>query len=144
MSLLFTVAEEVLVNRVLSNKAPVTGRSKLGLIIIILTTLFVLAGLGFALYSATVWLNTVFSAHLASLIMAGALFTLALFSSALFLIYSRYKQSKVKEARQDMAETIEMGINLINKELSEPVSNNPKQAMLIASLAGFVAGDKFL
>lgn len=128
----------------MSNKAPLTGESKLKLILLIFSGLMALGAIGFALYAMYLWLSVNYAPTTVMFSMAGAMAVLSVFAVNLFFGISAYKRHKIKQKREEMIVIAQEAISVINHELSEPVKENPLTATLIASFAGFLAGDRFL
>lgn len=144
MRALMLIAEQFLVNRVLSNGAPLTGKSKAGFGLMAISGLFLIIGVLFILYAAFLWLNMNYPREIAAMMMGGILMILSLIVAGISYGILRYKQRKIRQFKQETVETVEQVLNHINHELSAPVQQNPKMAVLIATAVGFLAGDKFL
>ena len=129
MNALLETAEQMLVSRIVSNAMPFTGRTKAGLGLAVLTGLMVLTGIGFLFYAAFLWMNTNFPPETAPLYSGVLAFVLALVTSLSGYLIMQYKQRRAEKA---------------DVELSKPINENPKTTLLIASLAGYFIGGRYL
>lgn len=144
MSTLITTLENVLIDRVLSKDAPFTGKSKAGLGLFTLALAFLLIALAFFIYAAYLWMSKNYPPEVAATLMGGLILSLAAISGIVAYAILSYKRLRMKKLKNEIIETMQSAIELADEEISEPIKENPKTAVLIASLAGFVAGEKFL
>ena len=142
------IAEQFLVDRLLSNGAPLSGKSKAGFGLMAFSGLFLIVGVLFMLYAAFIYLDATYSKDMAAFIMGGILMGLAGLTALVSYGVLRYKQRKIRQFKQETIETVEQSLGhvmgILDKELSAPVKDNPKLAIFIATAAGFLAGDKCL
>ena len=142
MNRLFDMAEQILISRVISSQFPLTGKSKLGLVSFCIAGLLFLVSLGFFITAAHIWYTQNFASETAAMLTGGTLLFISLMVSivtALLLNIKRMRQEKMQEAVQSEVQT---AIALVKEELAELVSENPKTALLLASVAGYLAGKK--
>lgn len=101
--------------------------------------------LGFLSFTAYIYLATIYVHHIAGLIVAGSALAVALIAASISILYmSRRAQRYMTQSagpQPDIAKTVTALIDSIAEELEEPIRENPKTAIMIASLAGFLAGD---
>lgn len=142
MNRLFDIAEQMLISRVISSQFPLTSKSKMGLAAFSVSGILFLVALGFFITAAHIWYTQNFAAETAAMLTGG---TLLLISFIVFLVtslvlsYKRMRQEKMQKAVQS---EVQSAIAIVKEELSEPVSDNPKTALLVASFAGYIAGKK--
>lgn len=99
-------------------------------------------GLAFALYAGNLWLITITSPEIAALSTAGIAFALALVSAMIGkAVATGKKRHTAAAAQSDVKHIISDIINALGDELDDPIRENPKTAIVLASLAGFVAGE---
>jgi|MDSW01.2.fsa_nt_gb hypothetical protein len=141
---LFAIAEPYIIERLLQNGAPLTGKSKAGFGCLITALICACAGAGFLVYALYQWLLFNFTPDIAAALTGAAL----MFLSALSILTAwgllKYQKMKSRALQRQMSETVEELIELANGELAEPVRDHPKAALLIASCAGLIAGHKLL
>lgn len=144
MNSILAMAEQLVLDKIISDKAPVTGESKIKVFLIAFSGFMALIGIGFISYATYLWL----SVHYPPVAVMAAMGGIALFFSLLsaLVVYNivEYKNRKIKEMRLEIFKVAEDALNIFEKELSVPVNDNPKTSVLIASLAGYLAGDRFL
>lgn len=106
-------------------------------------------GLGFLLFAGFIYLQKFYDAEIAALIVAGVLLAMALIVGLLgrsaikqrgFVSYYRASPSSSSPV-SDIAKTVKDLIDGVTQELEEPIRDNPKTAIALASLAGYLAGD---
>lgn len=144
MNNILSLAEQVVVDRVLSNNPPVSGKTKAGVSFMLISAFFVFIGLAFLMYAGFLWLLRNYSFEEAALGVGLGSLLLAGVIGLISYITLKYRQAKIKQAKQDLIETMEAAIELADHEFSEPIRNNPKTSILVASVAGYVVGERFL
>lgn len=116
---------------------------------------FIICGVLLGLMSAVtlfiaeyLYLITMYSAPLAALGVACTALALSLLSCAGGMLFmSAKRERRVRHAahaqtQPDIAKTVSALIDSIAEELEEPIRENPKTAVAIAGLAGFLTGDQ--
>lgn len=108
-------------------------------------------GLGFALFAGFIYLQNFFAADVAALIVAGGIFFFAAIFGFLgkksikgygYVTYHRAAATHSSSSPVgDIAQTVKNLIEGVTTELEEPIRDNPKTAIALASLAGYLAGD---
>ena len=124
----------------MSKKAPFMRKNKFGLGLMALSALLFCAGVIFAMMSGYGWLLTQFTQPLAALISAGFILGLALLSSLTGFLLIK-KQPAPAMQQDEMLQIIDAVTELLGEELTDPIKENPKTAILLASVAGFAAAD---
>ena len=99
-------------------------------------------GMVFSLYAEYVWLQTFFLPEVAALITAGSAFMLALISAGCSKILDQRRKRTPLFDAAEITESISRIIESVGGELEDPVRDNPKTAIVLASLAGFLAGER--
>ncbi|MBI1301923.1 MAG: hypothetical protein GC137_09745 [Alphaproteobacteria bacterium] len=144
MSVLLATAENILVDRLVSDKPPFTRRSKTGFGLFALAGLLLGIALCFLIYASHLWLAENYPPETAAM-FAGFL---ALGLAALCCLFAygviQYKRSQVKKLKKEIANTMNSVLEIANEEFGQPIKDNPKTAVIIASLAGFIAGETFI
>ena len=95
------------------------------------------------------YLVTLYTAPLAALGVACTALALSLLTCAGGMLVMSSKRSRRRarhvpqaQAQPDIAKTVSALIDSIAEELEDPIRENPKTAVAIAGLAGFLAGDQ--
>lgn len=138
------MVEQMLVDKVLNGKAPATEEKKVRFALVIFSGTLSLIGICLMLYALYLWLSSTYS-EIVTMATLGAV-TLALsallgLSLQLIAVYKRRKIAKMKSEFIQLAETT---LGIFEHELSKPVNDNPKIAVLVSSIAGYLAGENFL
>lgn len=143
MNALLPLIEQAIVNGVLDKKAPFMRKNKFGVGFAALSALLFIMALIFAVISLHGWLLTYYLPPVAALIVAGVVLGFSLITGAIGYMFlkSRAKPGSPHEAGDDVTKLLGDVTALVEEELSESVRENPKTAVLLASLAGFVAGE---
>jgi len=144
MSSLLATAEGLLIDRILCNDAPFTGKSKTGLGLFALAGVLLTIALGFFIYAAYLWLVSNYPPEIAAAAAGGLTLGVAALCALGAYGFLQYKRSRLKKLKNEIADTMQNALEFADEELAQPVKDNPKTAVLIASLAGFIAGEKFI
>lgn len=116
-----------------------------GVFFLWLAAVLTVMAIGFGLFATYAYLVTIYVPQAAALMVAGIAFAVALVSAGISMLYmnrrARRMVSQTLNPQPDIAKTVTAMIDSIAEELEEPIRENPKTAIMIASLAGFLAGD---
>lgn len=140
MHALMPLAEQAIVSGLLSKKAPLARKNKFGLALVALAGLFFCVAVIFSILAGYGWLLTQYSQPMAALMVSGSVLVLCLGCGAGgYLLLKKKPRPSMAEA--DIAQTMSLITDIVGDELAETIQENPKTAVAIASLAGFVAAD---
>jgi len=138
---LIPLIEQIVINGMMSSKAPMMRKNKYGLGLMALSVLLTLVAVVFLIISGAAWLMTQFTQPMAALITAAFIMGAAVISALTGVLIAKSK--KQPEVHTDeLAELTGIITDLLGEELAQPIIDNPKTAVLLASAAGFVAGDR--
>lgn len=144
-SALLKSIEGIVVERLLSNNVPFTGKSKLGIGLYAFFAFMFFSGIVFLLYAWYLWLNTTYPAEVAALTTGLSSIGFALVSLMVGNMILSNRRRKAEIARQktqaEMTEAIQNFVLLAAQDFETPVRENPKTAVAAASIIGFVAGE---
>ncbi len=121
-----------------------------GIALVACSATLALLGLGFTIFAGFLYLQNFFEAEIAALIVAGGIFFFAaivgLFGKKSiaergYVTYHRSSSHSNSSPVADIAQTVKSLIEGVTTELEEPIRDNPKTAIALASLAGYLAGD---
>lgn len=100
---------------------------------------------GFILFAEYAYLTTMYTPQLAAAVVAASGLAVAMLSAATgMLVMDRKADRRPAQnmaSQPDIAKTLTGLIDSLSEELEDPIRENPKTAIMIASLAGFLAGD---
>lgn len=141
MRSLIAAAEIALMDRLIKG-GPLLPRSRTLETLMCATGLSSLAALGFGLYGFYLWLSQNYPPEVTAFAMAGAFLGVSLLSSLLALAYRMIRQSKISQAKDDIRSMIGEWMDKAEEEFGEPIRENPKSSAALASMAGFMVGER--
>lgn len=145
MNSLFAVAENLLIDRLISNGAPFTGSNKAGLGLIALAGFMFLMSMGFFTWAAYIWMANNLDPLTAAIITGGITFLVASLCTLGAYALLKYKRYRIKKLKNEVSETINQVLaEFTGDEITQPIKDNPKSSALIASVAGLIVGDQIL
>jgi hypothetical protein len=142
MSSQVRAVEHVLLSLLSQNPAP--PKRNPAAIAITLSGVLILAGLGFMLAAGYDWLLANYDIQTARLFMGGLCLILAAIAAAVAGAIIKLKIRKAETYYVVLRENLEAMLSMIGDELEDPIRENPKTAVLVAGLAGYVAAEKLL
>ena len=145
MNALMPFAEQMLVNTMLNKKAPFMRKNKFGLGLAALSGLLFILALVFAAISAYAWVASYYAAPVAAIIIAGFVLCISIIAALSgYLLLRKRPQPRAATSYMegDVTEVVAEIAEILGEELAEPIRDNPKTAMMLAGLAGFVAADR--
>lgn len=96
------------------------------------------AGVFLSVLALTLFFESRYAADTAALASAAVVFFVAYLATLVSYHYRQQRVSGLNAARAEVGKSIHSLIQGICDELDEPVRENPKTAMLLASLAGYL------
>ena len=87
------------------------------------------------------WLSVSYAAHIAALYTALGVLACSIVSMFAGLALLK-KKPKPEFGHQEISQIISDISDVVGPEMTQPIQDNPKTAVMLASLAGFVAGDR--
>lgn len=120
--------------------------SFIGLAFIWLGAVLSIMAIAMLFFAEYAYLATIYSVPMAALgvactIMAAGLICISTGMMAMNNRRTRAKRMDLASPPPDIAKTMTALIDSIAEELEDPIRDNPKTAVMMASLAGFLAGD---
>ncbi len=143
-------ATNLLVERMVIDKllevvpSPVVSKNRIGQDLAVLAAVFSLIGSGFLIFAAHLWFRQNYTPDIAMAYTGVLVTVLALILACACMAVEKYKQHKIKEFQSDMHNALHSVIDTIDEVLAEPVNISPHAAIIAASVAGFMAGKRFL
>ena len=139
MSGIASIVEKLVLAAVVSEKAWMPRTSRADWALAALSVLLAAGGTGFLVVALDRYLGGVYPPYVAALFCTASLFIAALTAAAV-LAARRNRAGKARligDSRGALAANINTMIESACGELEHPVRENPKTAMLVATLAGF-------
>jgi hypothetical protein len=144
MNSVLTIAEQMLTDRIIKNKLSVTGGSKLKATLVTFSSLMAFLGIGFFVYGGYIWLSNNYDIITVMFAMGSVFFALSITSGIIIYNIALCKRKKLQAEKENFIATAKEAFEIFQQELEAPVNDNPKTAMLIASISGYLAGERFL
>jgi hypothetical protein len=110
-------------------------------VLIAISVVLTCTGLIFGLHAENLWLETKYTPEIAALATGVTAIAFALVSFGMGKSMGEAKKRDYVDTTPDIGNTIKQVIEAIGEELEDPIRDNPKTAVALASLAGFVAGE---
>ena len=142
MRFLMPFIEQFVIDAIMGMKPVASPKNKLGLGLMALSGFLFLLALSFLSVFGYIQLQTIYPAAQAALLMAAGVFILFLCTALSGYLIFKKKSKHTNVRRQHLTDMIYQFGELIGDEIDTPIRDNPKTAVLLASLAGFVAGEK--
>lgn len=142
MSALLAVVEELVVATIISEKVLLPRKGMMDWGLTALSILLGVAGISLLILSLDRFLEKIYPADMAALILAGVVLTAAFLAAMLACRYRRQKISNIGAARRELGNNIRSLVGDVCKELDDPVRDNPKMAVILAAVAGFVTAQQ--
>ncbi len=136
------VAEQLLISRIMSNGFPLSGKSKTGFSLMALSGLMLAVALGFFVYAAHLWFAKTYEPEVAALFTAAIALGLSVISLISSYFVLQYRKFKMRRMKDEITSKIQSTIDVANDEFGDVIQDNPKAAVALASVAGFLAGEK--
>lgn len=144
MATISPVFRQLVLDGAMQARAALPGLNPVKIIFLWFSAVLIVLGTAFLFYAEYVFWNEYTTPQNAALMVALTTFVL---SSVIGLSSATLQGRRKLSARRygqadDLSRTIRMLMNTLGDELEGPIQDNPKTALIIASLAGFLAGDQ--
>lgn len=138
------ILERLITDRIMQATLAMTGRNRAGHGLVVASSLFALAGLGFLVFASHLWLTQHYAPDVAAFLTGLILIFVAALIAALAFSIFYFWQSDVRKVRKEIKKSIHEALEILDDFVADPVRQNPKTAALAASAAGFLLGEKAL
>lgn len=143
MQALMPLVEQVIIDRLLSQRAPLMRKNKIGIGLMVLAGVMLLLGLVFAALAGYGWLLMHYPQPTAALITAGFILGLSILSSLIGVaLLQRRAPPPRRQNEEEIMEAVSEIMTIVSEELAEPIKENPKTAVILSGVAGFAAGER--
>lgn len=142
LSTLYPYIEQFAIDSLISKRAPMQRKNKVGLGLMIMSGIFCIAATIFGFIAGYGWLLEHYEQPMAAGIAAASTLVAGLVLT--IIGYFTLKRKSVTEYDQsaDIQEITQALIELANDNGVESIQDNPKTALIISGIAGFIAGEK--
>jgi len=141
MNALLPLIEQVIVDGIVSKKAPFMRKNKFGLGLMALSGFLFCAALICLIVATYSWLLIQFTQPVAALVLSGFILAIAILSALSGFLITQKKQPQPIQG-DEITEILNAITDVIGEDLAQHIKDNPKAAVMLASTAGFVAGDR--
>lgn len=146
MSVLNPIITQLILDTVLHKPVKaVVAKKKAAWWLLALSILFVTAGLVYLMVALHLYLLTIYLPVQAALLTGGTCLMLGAIGGIGYVLLEDKRKLKAKaEAALNMGRENQMMalIDDLTKSLEEPIANNPRTSVVLASLAGFLTGHR--
>lgn len=142
MQALMPLIEQVIIDRLLSQKAPLMRKNKFGIGLTVLGGAMFLLGLVFAALAGYGWLLMHYPQPTAALITAGFILGLSILTSLVGVALLQRRAPPRRQDEEEIMEAVSEIMTIVSEELAEPIQENPKTAVILSGVAGFAAGER--
>jgi hypothetical protein len=134
------VLKELVINGILLARMRPRPANKVGLSLYGFSAVLAMAGMVYLIYSGYLALQIVLNPVEAALAAALASFALACVTSLIARAVIKRRRAEQVNQQSDLSQVIHSLIEVFEQEFGEPIRDNPKMALMAASIAGLFAG----
>jgi ABC-type uncharacterized transport system permease subunit len=144
MEQVLKLAENYMMQRVMSDHSPLTHVNKAILTLSIVGGILGAISIGFILYGIYQWLSINMPSYEAYMVFGLILMALTLLTFGCIAFIQSRKRKKAMAFKNQMRDEILLNFKLAEQELkdAEIFENNPKTCLALASIAGFILSEK--
>lgn len=133
--------EQAIISLLMQESRPV--RAQMGPALLLAGFLAV-AGSGFLVAAGYDWLVAHYDLQTARMVIGALILSLGvIIATAAYSVYDK-KRRQLQSYYGVLKDNIHSALEIVGEELEEPIRENPKTAVMIASLAGYIAAEKLL
>ena len=140
------VLKQLLIDGVMNSRlSPFPKFNATGLTFMGIAAVLAVAAVIFAVMTEYLWLRAFYAPYLAALVTACTAVLLSLVAAwigSMTMKRDKRRDAIARGPSPDIAKTLSSLIDSFEEELEQPIRENPKTAIMLASLAGFMAGDR--
>ena len=135
--------EKAIISQLFGVSAPLSGLDRILQILFGLSLVFLMVGLAFIIYGLNSWLSVQFNKDTAAIITG--FISLIIFGVfiTIFITFNYVHKKRISKYQIKSADLIKSILSDLEKELADPISENPKTALMLATLLGFFIKDNF-
>lgn len=143
MALIQPMVTQLLINHVLNRPSKARGRSKAEICLLGASAFISLVGIVFLFVALYDWAMTMYLPWMAAVLTGTVAIILGLVCTAIAgSMESERKRHEPARTSDDPTEALLAAIDHATQGLEKPISENPRTAVLLASLAGYMTGNK--
>jgi hypothetical protein len=141
---LLPLAEQLLMMGALNTQLPKARPDKTQQVIYGFAGVLALVAVIFMILAMSYWLKEQYSPDVAALGTAGITLTFSLLVAACGYTYSVLRKSKIHAVGDELKDKIMSALEAMSEEMEDPIRDHPKSSVALATLAGYVIGNRVL
>jgi uncharacterized membrane-anchored protein len=138
MSAALQLIQGLVIDQLFKAPAPQNGFEKAKTCLSVLSVCFMVAGLVFLIYAAHVWLSAHYSRDIAAAITGLLCVAFSAVLAGIVFAILCYRKARIKAIQRHIPDTIKSLLSTLETELTSPIRENPKTAVIMASILGFL------
>ena len=144
MSRLLPVAEQLLMLGALGGQGPTRKQDRFNQIIFGTAALLGIVAIIYLIFALSYWLRAQYTPDVAALATGGVALAVALLIAAVGYTYNVIRKSKIEAVADEMKEKMIHALEAVSEEMEDPIRNYPKSSLALATLAGYLVGNRVL
>lgn len=144
MNKLLPVAEHLLMMGVLGGQVQPRKVDRAQQIIFGFAGVLTLVALLYLIVAVSYWLRAQYTPDVAALATAGIILCFALLVTAAGYAYAVIRKSKIDAVADEMKNKVMHVLETMSEEMEDPIRNYPKSSVAIATLAGYMVGNRLI
>jgi hypothetical protein len=134
--------EKIVVDKLFSTPVPLSEIKKAGQGLWTLSIAFLVVGFIFLFYGAHSWLSVYYNEYIAAITIGIVSICLSLSIAGILFAVIYYHTMHIRKSQEKITDQIKFLLSALENELGDPIRENPKMALIIASLVGFLVEDQ--
>lgn len=134
--------EKTVIQQIFSAPAPLGSLQKAGQFLCAVSLAFLVIGMVFLTYGVHAWLSAQYSNDIAILITGALSLAISAVIAIALLVATFYHKIRIRRYQKKMTDKIKSLLSTVENEFGDPVRENPKTALMIAAIVGFLAEDQ--
>ncbi len=139
MSDAFQLIERVFMDKLVGAPSPFSGLQNLKKFLCVLSLSFLIFALILLIYGAHIWLSVRYSEDMAAILTGTISLALSMSIASIFLAVLYYQKTHFRKLHEEISDKIKSSLSTLENELGDPIRENPKTAVILASFLGFIA-----
>jgi cytochrome c biogenesis protein CcdA len=135
--------EKAIISQLFGVTAPLSGLDRILQILFGLSLVFLVVGSAFIIYGVNSWLSVQYNKDIAAIITGFISLVISGVFVTLLITFNCVHKNRISKYQIKSADLIKSFLSNLEKELADPISENPKTALMLATLFGFLIKDNF-
>lgn len=144
MSKLLPVAEQLLMLGALGGQMKPRQSDRTQQIIFGFAGVLALVAFVYLIVALSYWLKQQYAPDVAALATAGVTLSFAILVAAAGYAVTVIRKNKVEAVTDELRDKVMQVIDAVSEEMEDPIRDHPKSSVAIATLAGYLVGNRLL